>query len=287
MKNRMKLITNACVGLVWIAFAAAGSAGTAAPEHLSGTNPPGPTDQTEGRAIMEKAREASQIKGMEAVSTLYIYDAKGHERVRQTSMASKEFDGGATEKRIIRFLSPAEVRGTGMLIFDYRDRNDDMWIYMPALKKTRRIVSTEKSRSFMGSEFSNADMSAPTLDDFKFSVLRSEKVDGTDCWVIEAVPVSSAIISETGYDRKISWIGKSDFVIRKAEYYNQDNEVFKRLTASDVRKIDPSGTKYMAMRMEMVNEENGRHSVMTIDKIRYDTGVKDDYFTIAYLEKLQ
>jgi hypothetical protein len=103
---------------------------------------------------------------MEAISTLRIYDARGRERVRQTSMASRLFESGSTEKRIIRFLSPAEVKGTGMLIYDYDDRNDDMWIYMPALRKTRRIISNEKRKSFMGSEFSNADMSAPNLEDF-------------------------------------------------------------------------------------------------------------------------
>ncbi|MCK4853304.1 MAG: outer membrane lipoprotein-sorting protein, partial [Bacteroidales bacterium] len=112
----------------------------------------------DGREIIQKSRDASKLAGMEAITTLRIYDAKGRERVRQTSMASKLFDSGATEKRVIRFLSPAEVKGTGMLIYDYDEKNDDMWIYMPALRKTRRIISNEKNKSFMGSEFSNADM---------------------------------------------------------------------------------------------------------------------------------
>ncbi len=238
-----------------------------------------------GREIMERAREASQMKGVEAVSTLRIYDARGNERVRQTSMASREFDNGATEKRIIRFLSPAEVRGTGMLIFDYRDRNDDMWIYMPALRKTRRIVSTEKSKSFMGSEFSNADMSAPNPDDFTYKVLRTETFEGTECWVVEAVPLSVDIMDEVGYDRRLSWTGKKDFVQRKAEYYNEDDELFKRLVSGDVRLVDPAGKKYMAMHLEMVNLENGRRSVMTIDRIQFNPDVREEYFTLAYLEK--
>lgn len=245
-----------------------------------GMAPPG------GREIMEKARDASKIAGLEAVSTLRIYDAKGRERVRQTSMASKEFDNGATEKRIIRFLSPAEVKGTSMLIFDYKEKNDDMWIFMPALRKTRRIISSEKSKSFMGSEFSNADMTAPNLDDFEYSVLRSEKVDGTDCWVIKAVPSDEDIMDEMGYERQVTWIGKNDFVQRKAEYYNEDDEIFKRLIASNIKTIDPAGKKYMAMHMEMVNEENGRRSVITMDKIQYNPDVKEEYFTLSYLEKI-
>jgi outer membrane lipoprotein-sorting protein len=240
----------------------------------------------EAKEIMAKARETSKLSGLEAVSTLKIYDAKGRERIRQTSMASREFDQGDTEKRIIRFLAPAEVKGTGMLIYDYKDENDDMWIYMPALRKTRRIVSSEKSKSFMGSEFSNADMSAPNLDDFKYSLLRSESVNGSDCWVIESIPLNEDIMDEMGFDRKITWIGKKDFVLRKAEYYNEDDELFKEMKARDVKAIDPDGSKYMATYMEMKNLENGRRSVMTMDKIQYNPDVKEDYFTLNYLEKI-
>jgi len=240
----------------------------------------------EAREIMAQARESSKLKGLEAVSTLKIYDSKGRERIRQTSMASREFDNGATEKRIIRFLAPAEVKGTGMLIFDYKDENDDMWIYMPALRKTRRIISSEKSKSFMGSEFSNADMSAPNLDDFEFSLLRSESSDGCDCWVVESIPLDEDIMDEMGFDRKITWIGKRDFVLRKAEYYNEDDELFKEMMARDVKAIDPAGTKHLALHMEMINKENGRRSVMTMDKIQYSPDVKEEYFTLSYLEKI-
>jgi outer membrane lipoprotein-sorting protein len=240
----------------------------------------------EGREIMQKSRDVSKLEGMEAISTLRIYDAKGRERVRQTSMASKLFENGATEKRIIRFLSPAEVKGTGMLIFDYDERNDDMWIYMPALRKTRRIISNEKGKSFMGSEFSNADMSAPNLEAFDYTVTGSGVSGGTDCWIVEVIPVNEDIMDRMGYDRQLAWIGKQDFVLRKAEYYDEDDKLFKQMITSDVRQIDPSGKKYIATRMEMSNMQNGRKSVMTIDKIQYNPDVKDDYFTLGYLERL-
>jgi hypothetical protein len=240
----------------------------------------------DGREIIQKSRDASKLEGMEAISTLRIYDAKGRERVRQTSMASKLFENGATEKRIIRFLSPAEVKGTGMLIYDYDERNDDIWIYMPALRKTRRIISNEKSKSFMGSEFSNADMSAPSLEDFNYTVTGSGFVQGTDCWIVEVIPLSEDIMDEVGYDRQLAWIGKQDFVFRKAEYFDEDGELFKQMISSDVRQMDPSGNKYIATRMEISNVQNGRKSIMTIDKIQYNPHVKEEYFTLGYLERL-
>ena len=239
-----------------------------------------------GREIMEKSREVSRMVGMEAVSTLKILDAKGRERIRQTSMASKLFSASDTEKRIIRFLAPADVKGTGLLIFDYEEKNDDMWIYMPALRKTRRIVSSEKSKSFMGSEFSNADMSAPRLDDFEYNLLASEQVDGVKCWKINVIPVNDDVMDEMGFDLKTVWIGQADYVTRRAEYFDENEELVKVMTAKDVKLLDPAGKKYMATNMVMENVQNGRKSVMTMDKVQFSPDVGDQYFTIDYLEKI-
>src|SRR6056297_1277491 len=160
--------------------------------------------------IVKKSRDAVQVSSFEAVSTLIITDSRGNQRIRKNTMASKTFEDN-TEKRIIKFISPAEVKGTGILIYDYENKADDMWIYLPALRKTRRIVSREKSSSFMGSEFSNADMTAPSVEDFQYTLLGSEKIDETDCWKIESIPVSIDKEEEYGYSRSVRWIGKNDY----------------------------------------------------------------------------
>jgi outer membrane lipoprotein-sorting protein len=238
------------------------------------------------REIIEKSRETAKISGMETVSSLMIYDNKGNERVRQTMMASKLYNQGATEKRIIRFQSPADVKGTGILIFDHENSEDDMWIYMPALRKTRRIISSERSKSFMGSEFSNGDMAAPNTNDFTYKLLGSEQVDGTGCWKVEVSPANEDIADEFGFSRKVTWIGKQDFVPRKAEYYDLDNDLLKVMNASDVKVIDPEHNKAMATRMEMTNKQTGRRSVFIMEKVNFNPDVKDNYFTTAYLERM-
>jgi len=93
------------------------------------------------RQIIEKSNNSTKLIGYESISTLKIINKKGVERIRKNSMASKTYDNGNTEKRIVKFQSPAELKGTGILIFDYKDKNDNMWIYMPELSKTRRIIS--------------------------------------------------------------------------------------------------------------------------------------------------
>jgi hypothetical protein len=240
--------------------------------------------QPSAKEIMQKTRDVSKIQGMESVTILKILDPKGRERIREISMASKLADNGRTEKRVIRFLAPAEVKGTGMLIYDYDAQSDDMWIYMPALRKTRRIASGEKNQSFMGSEFSNADLTAPNTDDFNYKITGSETMDAAECWKIECSPLNDEISNETGVSKKIIWVGKKDNVCRKTEFYDADGELSKILTCTDVRKITEG--KYMAASMQMENVQNGRKSVISMNQMQYNPDVKEEYFTVAYLEKL-
>ena len=141
-----------------------------------------------------------------------IIDAKGRERVRKIKMVTKLFDNGDTEKKLIRFMAPADVKGTGLLTYDYKEKDDDLWLYMPAVRKTRRIVSTEKAKNFMGSEFTYSDMTPPSLDDFNFNDLGEEEINGTLCYKIEWIPKNEEIAEENGYSRRITYLGKNNFV---------------------------------------------------------------------------
>ncbi len=238
-----------------------------------------------GRQIMEKALDAQTLSGTEYIGTLQIFDNKGHERVRKIAAASKDYPDENVSKRIIRFLEPADVKGTALLIFDHDNKDDDMWIYMPSLRKTRRIVSSDKGKSFMGSEFSNADMAAENMDDFQYTLLNNDVFMGTECWKIEIRPVNEESADENGYSRKIVWIAKSDYVMRHAEFYDLFDELLKTQTNSDIRLLDETGKKYQAAVMLMENVQNGRKSVMKMDSISFNPEVRDEYFTIRYLER--
>jgi hypothetical protein len=237
----------------------------------------------DAKSIIESSRDAVKVSSFEAVSSLTIKDSKGNVRSRKNTMASKTFSDN-TEKRIIKFISPAEVKGTGILIFDNEVENDDMWIYLPAMRKTRRIVSSEKSKSFMGSEFSNADMTAPTLEDFSYSLLGEETVDGAECWKITTKPVSIDLEDVYGYSKSISWIGKNDYIVRKTEYYDYDDELFKTIVTLEYKLLDEVHKKYMITDMSAENFQNGRSSRMKMDQVQI-ANTKDEYFTVAYLER--
>jgi hypothetical protein len=242
-------------------------------------------DKLTAEQIVDKSFKTTKLDGSEATSTMTIIDNKGRERVRKIAAVTKLFDNGATEKRLIRFLSPADVKGTGLLTFDYEKKDDDMWLFMPALRKTRRIVTTEKSKNFMGSEFSYADMTPPTLEDFSYNILAEEEVKGVLCWKIEIIPKDEDVADENGFSKRIAFIAKKDFVIRKAIYYDLDGELQKELEVKEVKEVDLKSHKYRPMHMIMVNKQNGRKSILIVDEIQFNPNVKDEYFTTRYLER--
>ena len=237
------------------------------------------------REIMDKVALSRKLDGSEAVVKMAIISEKGQTRERQLTMATKLFDGGKTEKRIYRFTAPADVSGTGVLVFDYEDKADDVWIYLPALRKTRRVVSSQRSQSFMGSEFSYGDLNIPALDDYKYNLVKQESFGGEDCYVIDALPKSKEIGDSEGYSKKTYWVSTKTFTVRRGLYYGPDGKLLKELKADDVKLLDPKKQRYRPMRMEMVNKQNGRRSVFTSEKVTLAPDTKDDYFTTRYLER--
>ncbi len=244
-----------------------------------------PQENLTARQIVDRSFKTTKLTGSEALSTMTIIDSQGRERIRKIALVTRLYDNGKTEKRLLRFLSPADVRGTGLLTFDYEEKDDDMWLFMPALRKTRRIVSTEKAKNFMGSEFTYADMTPPILDEFKYVLLGEEDVEEMLCWKIEMIPVDDDVADENGFSKRISYIGKKDFVIRKAIYYDLDGELHKELTVEDIKEIDTMNHKYRPMHMIMVNRQNGRKSILQVDEIQFNPDVNDDFFTTRYLER--
>lgn len=236
--------------------------------------------QPDAGQIMEKSRELTLTGSLKANVSLTITEKNGSTRNRTISMITKSYADG-TEKRLIKFLEPADVKGTGMLIIDYKTAADEMWIYLPALKKTRRIVSSEKGKSFMNSEFSNADMSSPSLSDFKYRHLEGSGQD--DVWIIESVPADNEKVVEYGFSRRISYIGKSNYQVIKMELFDRENKLFKIIEIASV--FPGENGKYIISEMKAVNLSNGRSSVIKLTNITLNSGAEDSLFTLQNLER--
>jgi hypothetical protein len=240
------------------------------------------TNASSPREIAEKASNSIEFKAMEMVSTLKIFDNRGNVRERQVAVAVKKF--GETNKTMIKFLAPADVKGTAMLIHDYENKGDDMWVFMPSMRKTRRIVSSEKGKSFMGSEFSNADMGRPNIDDFNYTLLGEETINGKTCWKIESTSKTEAAAEEYGFSKQIAYIEKGTYLTHKVEYYDLYNDLLKIMTISDYKK--QSNGSFFAFRMEMENMQNGRKSLMTVNQFQLGSNLKESDFSTTSLEQM-
>ena len=236
--------------------------------------------QPDAAQIMSKSRDLSITGSLSANISLTITEKGGSTRSRTISMTTKSYADGL-EKRIIKFIEPADVRGTSMLVVDNKNSADEMWIYLPALKKTRRIVTSEKGKSFMSSEFSNADMSSPTISDFTHKHL--EKSGTNNQWIIESTPVNEDKADEYGYSKKISYISIDKNQVQKMEFYNFDNELFKVI---EIKSIFPlSDGKYMVKDMVASNLNTNRKSEILFSNINEGVKIDDSNFTIQNLER--
>lgn len=233
------------------------------------------------REISQAAMDVMKFGSMKMEATLKIKDAKGRERIRQLKTETKGF--GTATKTIIKFIYPADVKGTAILIVDNETGNDDMWIYMPALRKTRRIVSSDKGKNFMGSEFTNADMSLPNIDDFNYEILGEEEYEGRNCWKIQSSCKTEDIEDDNGFSRKVSLIDKEKYLCYKICFYDLDDELYKTQIIKDFR--EQGADKYFAYYMEMINEQNGRRSIMTTDSFQLGSDLDEEYFSPSRLAR--
>lgn len=233
------------------------------------------------REIIKKSSDAIYLESMEMTLTLKIYDSKGNVRERKVKNMSGKF--GETIKTKILFLSPADVAGTTMIIYDYEKKDDDMWIYLPSMRNTRRIVSSDKGNNFMGSEFANSDLSKPDPEDYNYRILESKKIDEKDCWQIESVCLSEDIEKENGYNKSVSFLEKTHFLPLLIHYYDAKGILLKTMTFRDYRPTAQG--KYFSFGMEKKNVRNGRKSEMRVDDFKPGARLKESDFSISSLAR--
>lgn len=230
--------------------------------------------------LMEKSRDLTMVSSLRSTMTLTLYEKNGSTRVRIIDMASKTI--GDVEKRMIKFLEPADVRGTAMLIIDNDKAQDEMWIYLPALKRTRRIITNEKGKSFMSSEFMNADLTSSPLSDFIITHMPSSGEN--EIWQIQSKPVNDEKVEEYGYSRKVTFLQKDKLVLRKIDFYNFEGELARTIEVLSVQPV--TGQEgYIMSEMVAKNLINGRSSRIKYDKINTSSTIPDNTFYVESLER--
>ncbi|MGK5095023.1 outer membrane lipoprotein-sorting protein [Deltaproteobacteria bacterium TL4] len=224
-----------------------------------------------------------------AESTMILIDRQGKQRLRHTKQFRKEY--GKDTKSTSFFLSPADVKNTAFLSYNWDDetKEDDSWLYLPALRKVKRIASSDKSGSFMGSDFTYADIEGVNLEDYDYKFVDpSGKEEGHDVWIIESSPkpeLLKEVVKETGNVKAQLWIRKDNLMLIKGQFWVQKGKTIKYLTLSDIEKIEGIWT---AKKVQMITTKNGQQlhaTVMVIQSIQYNAVIDDNMFTTQRIQQ--
>jgi len=215
-----------------------------------------------------------------------LIDRRGKQRVRNTLGYRKYF--GDDKRTVLFYLSPTNVKDTGFLTYDYpveKLTEDDQWLYLPALRKVRRISASDRGDYFLGTDFTYEDIKKEgklDLNDYLYQTQSEEQLHGHTTYRLTATPVDETVAKELGYSKVELWIDQESWLVVKANYWDIRNNRLKTLIADDIRNIDGIWTRH---KMTMSNHKTGHTSEFVFSDVDYQSSVKDSLFTKRSLSR--
>lgn len=235
--------------------------------------------EEKGLAIAKERKSRDLGWGDSSSSVIMtLRNSQGEESIREMRMQSLEVaDDG--DKGLTIFDKPRDVKGTAFLTFSHVDKSDDQWLYLPALKRVKRISSRNKSGPFMGSEFAYEDLSSFEIEKYSFKFLAEETLNGVETYKVEQIPTDK----NSGYTRQVVWLDKEHFRGQQVEFYDRKKSLLKTLTFSDYKlHLD----KYWRpVKMNMVNHQTKKSTELNTTSLAFKTGLKDSDFNKATLKR--
>ena len=238
--------------------------------------------EEKGLSIVQEADMRDQgFKDITANMLMILKNKHGQESNREMRIKTLEVEADG-DKNLFVFDNPRDVKGAAFLSFTHKIDNDEQWIYLPALKRVKRISSQNKSGSFMGSEFSYEDMSNPEVEKYTYKWIRDEVYDGLDSYVVESYPVDK---ENSGYARMLRWIDKSEYSLLKVEFYDRKNSHLKTMTISGYAKY--ADKHWRADELNMVNHQNGKSTQIIFSNYIFMSDLNDSDFTTNSLSRIK
>ena len=213
---------------------------------------------------------------------MVLTNRHGETSERELRMRTLEIDvKDEGDKTLITFDKPKDVKGTSLLTFTHVLAADDQWLYLPALKRVKRISSNNKSGPFMGSEFSYEDFSSQEVNKYDYTWLRDEACGELECFVVERKP----LYEHSGYQRQITWTDKAEYRIQRVDFYDRKNSLLKTLNMTDYRKY--LDKYWRAHNLLMENHQTGKKTRLTWSGYQFRTGLTEDDFTTGTLKRMR
>ena len=234
------------------------------------------TAAQDARTIVAEAQRRTEAKSQRYEGLLQVFDGKGTISDKRWTLTRLGSHGQS--RMVLRFNTPAEVKGVALLVANHPDRASDQWMWTPAIERDRRIALQDRSTRFFGTDFSFEDLEERDVNQFDYALLGDEAVDGAASWKVQSIPKET---KSSQYTRSVVWIRKDNYTIVRIESYVKDQPV-RRLNYSDIQNVQGIWT---ARRLEMSDLRRGSRTVLTLDKLEYNVPMKDEDFTLQALRR--
>lgn len=226
----------------------------------------------------EQEARGKGFKDYTADMEMLLKNSYGDESKRYLKIFALEVEGDGDKSKMV-FDRPADVKGTAILTFSHGLEPDDQWLFLPAVKRVKRLNSRSKSGPFMGSEFAYEDLSSPVVEKYSYKYLKDEACSVGSCFVVERVPAYEF----SGYTKQITWIDTAEYRTVKIEYYDRKDELLKTLENSDWNLY--MDKFWRAGKGMMINHQTGKSTLLTTSNFEFSTGLNDRDFTSRSLER--
>jgi outer membrane lipoprotein-sorting protein len=228
------------------------------------------------RQIVDEAQKRTGSKSQRYEGLLQVFDAKG--KISDKRWTFERLGSHGRSKSILRFTAPAEVKGVALLIVNHPDRASDQWMWTPAVERDRRIALQDRSTRFFGTDFSFEDLEERDVNQYEYTLLGEETVDGAPCWKIQSMPRES---KGSQYTRSVVWIRKDLYAFARIESYVKDRAV-RRLNYSELENVQGIWT---AKQLEMTDLRRGSRTRLTLDKLEYNVPLEEEDFTLQAIRR--
>ena len=211
---------------------------------------------------------------------MYLRNQQGEESIRELKIKTleQERDG---DKSLTIFNQPRDVKGTAFLSFSHPVKDDDQWLFLPALKRVKRISSSNKSGPFMGSEFAFEDLSSFEIEKYTYNYLGDETISGIESFKVEQYPVDQ----NSGYTRRIVWVDKAEYRVQKIDFYDRKNTLLKTLSYLEYQNY--LGQYWRADTMNMENHQNGKTTALQWSNYQFKVGLNSSDFKKNALKRVR
>jgi len=237
------------------------------------------TPEEKGLAIaVESDKRNTGWLDSTADMTMTLRNKRGEESIRALRVKSLEVETDG-DKSMTIFDQPKDVRGTALLTFSHKTDADDQWLFLPALKRVKRIASKNKSGPFMGSEFAFEDLSSQEVEKYTYEYLKDEACGELTCFVVKRFPTDK----NSGYTSQIAWIDHSEYRVHKIEFFDRKKSLLKTLESSNYKEY--LGEFWRPEKMAMQNHQTGKSTDLVWANYQFKTGLEDGDFTKNSLKR--